>query len=328
MGLQEISEERKKALKQEDLKILLDNYKNDSTGETSLALAQKYEEGEGIEKDEAKAVSFYQEAAKQGNAEAVYNLGRVAENGIDMDGDIAQALQLYELAGKLGYSPAFEALDQLQEQLATCCAEIISRTSGEQINFSIEKLEIKKAIAVCKHLALKSFSMAMLYYGYITMHDGQGDFSKKYRNSSDPLELTLAFLEVLEQTENNDDAWYFLEKLFSKNVYCAFLNFIVAIMVMLKESDDKEFVIKMYDYLSLFCGVCALGGCLEAQGLCIHLEIDIDDPVFRKRVEKEWETQRSEVIAKLKNVLKVHPTISVKQWILVNFPTISSKIFQ
>ncbi len=73
-----------------------------------------FEEGRGVEKDEAEAVRLYRLAADQGDAAAQYNLGRMFEKGKGVEKDEAKAVRLYRLSAKQGYSPSQEALKRLK----------------------------------------------------------------------------------------------------------------------------------------------------------------------------------------------------------------------
>ena len=59
-----------------------------------------YENGTGVEKDEQKAVEWYQKAAEQGNATAQYNLGYCCQNGIGVEKDAGKTAELYHQAAE------------------------------------------------------------------------------------------------------------------------------------------------------------------------------------------------------------------------------------
>ncbi len=54
-----------------------------------------YESGQGVAKDNTKAVEWYQEAADQGNANAQSNLGTMYESGRGIVKDNTKAVEWY-----------------------------------------------------------------------------------------------------------------------------------------------------------------------------------------------------------------------------------------
>ncbi len=61
-------------------------------------LGNMYDYGQGVPRDDAKAVKWYRKAAEQGNAGAQYNLGVMYGNGQGVPQDYAQAHMWYNLA--------------------------------------------------------------------------------------------------------------------------------------------------------------------------------------------------------------------------------------
>src|SRR5438477_311476 len=72
-----------------------------SSAEQLFELGQKYALGEGLVKDEKKAVELYQQAANQGYAKAQHNLGVCYENGKGVAKDEKKAAELYQQATKI-----------------------------------------------------------------------------------------------------------------------------------------------------------------------------------------------------------------------------------
>jgi len=68
--------------------------------EAQFALAKKYDTGDGVAKDEAKAVEWYKKAAEQGHAKAQFNLGVDYSNGIGVAKDEAEAVKWYQKAAE------------------------------------------------------------------------------------------------------------------------------------------------------------------------------------------------------------------------------------
>ena len=71
---------------------------------TERALA--YEHGEGVPRDEAKAIELYCEAARAGDPEAMFNLGWMYANGRGVARDDAVAATLFAQAAALGHAYA------------------------------------------------------------------------------------------------------------------------------------------------------------------------------------------------------------------------------
>jgi hypothetical protein len=71
---------------------------------TQQALA--YEHGEGVPKDQAKAVKLYCEAARAGDPQAMFNLGWMYANGRGVARDDAVAATLFARAAALGHAYA------------------------------------------------------------------------------------------------------------------------------------------------------------------------------------------------------------------------------
>ncbi len=81
-------------------------------------LGARYHEGKGVEKNMDLAFAWYMEAAKQGHAKALYNLGLCFENGIGCDEiDLPSAKECYEKALELGYKDAEYHLWKVKEIL-------------------------------------------------------------------------------------------------------------------------------------------------------------------------------------------------------------------
>lgn len=71
------------------------------------------EQGQGAPKDQPRAAQMYLKAAKLGDAEGAYRLGRCYEEGIGVDADCALAAAWYQAAADNGSECAFDALNRL-----------------------------------------------------------------------------------------------------------------------------------------------------------------------------------------------------------------------
>src|SRR5689334_13332528 len=83
---------------------MLEEYQAAEQGNTDAQcnLGGCYEYGIGVEKDEQKAVEWYQKAAELGNARAHYCLGCCYENGIGVEKNERKAVEWYQKAAELG----------------------------------------------------------------------------------------------------------------------------------------------------------------------------------------------------------------------------------
>jgi len=76
------------------------------------ALAFMYARGLGVEKDEARAIALYREAAGKGDADAMFNLGILLEDGRGARADVAEAFRLYRAAAEKGHEGARRILER------------------------------------------------------------------------------------------------------------------------------------------------------------------------------------------------------------------------
>jgi TIR domain/Sel1 repeat len=74
-----------------------------------------YANGQGVQKELAKAAELYQKAADQGFAPAQYNLGVLYANGQGMQKDLRKAAELYQKAADQGDADAQNNLGRLYE---------------------------------------------------------------------------------------------------------------------------------------------------------------------------------------------------------------------
>ena len=74
--------------------------------EAQFNLGVMYASGEGVEKDDYKAVKWFREAAEQGNADAQFNLGNMYLNGRGVLKDDSEAVKWYRKAAEQGYASA------------------------------------------------------------------------------------------------------------------------------------------------------------------------------------------------------------------------------
>jgi TPR repeat protein len=77
--------------------------------------ARRYEHGEGVKREPAKAVQFYCESARLGDAEAQYRLGWMHANGRGIPRDDATAAYFFKMAARKGHAQAQRMLNQVGE---------------------------------------------------------------------------------------------------------------------------------------------------------------------------------------------------------------------
>ena len=293
--LKDIRAEQKNANKQAEFQNMLQCYKDDQTGEVSLKLAKAYEHGKGVKKDISKAVSFFQDSAEKYNAESVFHLGRVAENGIDMEGDIEQSLMLYDLAFKLGYDPAFDALENLKAQLEQCRSGLANLYSEEKKNLGLDGMSEIKCIAFARYFTLTSYFLGGAFYGWQKKNCKQNNFAEYFRESEDPLELSLGLMDVLYETKKDEDAWYYLERLITRNIYWPISYLASTLHLQFNEEPDKEPDETLMEIFIICCAGSTIEGCLEPIGLCSRYSIDV------KKLKKAWQQLKPNLVTTLKD---------------------------
>jgi TPR repeat protein len=101
----------------------------DSTAQ--LTLARKYRDGEGVERDEAQAVSWLQQAARLGNSDAQYELDNAYGEGSGVERDPILAYACYVLASANGNPASDEALRLLIPKLTDGQIAQVRSTIGE-----------------------------------------------------------------------------------------------------------------------------------------------------------------------------------------------------
>ena len=80
-----------------------------------ISLGDRYHRGEGVSKDVAKAIYWYQKAADQGNAQAVYTLGIIYMNGLGVPKDDAKAFDWFQKSAEQGDTVAQYFLGHMYE---------------------------------------------------------------------------------------------------------------------------------------------------------------------------------------------------------------------
>jgi TPR repeat protein len=74
----------------------------DSNAQTMLGM--RYQNGDGVQRDDAEAVRWYRKAAQMGNASGQFNLGKMYQNGRGVAQDNGEAVHWYRKSADQGYS--------------------------------------------------------------------------------------------------------------------------------------------------------------------------------------------------------------------------------
>jgi hypothetical protein len=82
-------------------------------------LAERYMAGIGVVQNFAQAANWYQLAAQQGDAVAMYNLGNMARSGWGMDESVVDSYVWLNLASARGEARADELRTQIMKQMTT-----------------------------------------------------------------------------------------------------------------------------------------------------------------------------------------------------------------
>lgn len=110
---------------------------------TRVAEAIAYEHGEGVRKDPQRAAELYCEAARGGDAEALFNLGWMYANGRGIGRDYDIAASLFARAAAAGHTQAAKVLTlfhQGQPKLPDCLAD--PAAALEPLAFDISRAEV------------------------------------------------------------------------------------------------------------------------------------------------------------------------------------------
>jgi TPR repeat protein len=102
-----------------------------------------YEHGEGVPKDPRKAADLYCEAARAGDADALFNLGWMYANGRGIGRDYDIAASLFERAAAAGHAQAARVLGLFrdgQHRLPDCLAD--PPATLDPIPFDIVRAEV------------------------------------------------------------------------------------------------------------------------------------------------------------------------------------------
>jgi len=79
---------------------------NKGDAEAQTALAERYQKGEGVPKNDAEAAKWYRKAAEQGVPDAQYTLGKMYGDGDGVPKNGAEAAKWYRKAGEQGVADA------------------------------------------------------------------------------------------------------------------------------------------------------------------------------------------------------------------------------
>ena len=212
-----------------------------------------------------------------------------------MEGDIEQSLMLYDLAFKLGYDPAFDALENLKAQLEQCRSGLANFYSEEKKNLGLDGMSEIKRIAFSRYFTLTSCFLGGVFYGWQKKNCKQNNFAEYFRESEDPLELSLGLMDVLYETKNDEDAWYYLERLITRNIYWPISYLASTLHLQFNEEPDEEPDETLMEIFIICCAGSTIEGCLEPIGLCSRYSIDV------KNFKKAWQQLKPNLVTTLKD---------------------------
>lgn len=122
--------------------------------EKAIALrneARSYEHGEGVKRDQAKAIQLYCESARLGDAESQYSLGWMYANGRGIARDDATAAYFFSMAAKQGSPQAQRMLKQVGDPV-TKAPECMFDSDGRDI-FAKAAADHRKVMEIVLRLA-------------------------------------------------------------------------------------------------------------------------------------------------------------------------------
>lgn len=90
---------------QEEVKKLKENA-DAGDANAQFKLGEMYYHGNGVDKNDAKTLQYFEKAAAQGNARAMFKLGEMYYRGIGVDQDDGEAFKYFKLAAEQGYANA------------------------------------------------------------------------------------------------------------------------------------------------------------------------------------------------------------------------------
>lgn len=134
-------------------------------------LAEYYEQGFGVKRNRARALSLYQKAFAAGDAMAVYQMGEYTLGGLDIDGDGVNEVPRDPVRGRA-----------LMQKAAPGIAKLAKKDDGEALylmglfhrsgNWGFNK-DRKKSRKFFKKGSDKKYPKAMYWYGEILLTEGR-----------------------------------------------------------------------------------------------------------------------------------------------------------
>ena len=91
----------------------------DGNAEAMFGLGRIYVTGEGVIEDDKEAVKWYRKAADLGNAEAMFNLGVMYANGEGVIEDTVEAYAWFNVAAANGSKEAAEVRDEIKKVMTS-----------------------------------------------------------------------------------------------------------------------------------------------------------------------------------------------------------------
>jgi len=152
-----------KDMTSEELVAFLDNHNNHP--EALVYLGKRYEQGNGVDKDETKAVELYELAAEQNHPKGMYRLGLCYQYGMGVERDMMKAIQFYKRAVDYGDGNA-------------CCTLGECYEHGFQVEKDLDKARELYELAIERK---SSTGYAMLGLYYERYHQNMNEALRLYR---------------------------------------------------------------------------------------------------------------------------------------------------
>lgn len=89
---------------------------DEGVDKAQFALGVMYSNGDGVEQDYQSAISWYEKAAQQGNAEAMNNLGNCYNNGQGVKENLPEAFKWWLIAAQEDYVPCYTLVADIYYQ--------------------------------------------------------------------------------------------------------------------------------------------------------------------------------------------------------------------
>lgn len=184
--------------------------------EAMLQVAQAYDQGKGIEKNNDKAMEWLQESINAGNADAINYLGERFEKGTGTRQDYMKALEYFMEAGQKGSEKAIQNFQRVRKEALEEYLPSAERNEAEAMAkvgiLYLYQLDYENALKWLSKADEKGFSVASAALGAL-YRNGQG-VGKDYS-------IAVGYLEkaVESDFENQEIAYQMLSEMYESGGY-------------------------------------------------------------------------------------------------------------